>query len=100
MMYHTLFQLFTINFTGNVAYNKNADQSGSWDDNHASGAVDGNRNRKMDAGSCAHPDSTNGPAWWRVDLGSPHVIYNVTIINRDSNKGMWCIITGALNGTP
>ena len=40
--------------------------------------------------TCAHPDTTHaggGNAWWYVDLGSVHQIYNVTMFNTDDDYG-------------
>lgn len=42
----------------------------------AANAVDGSGN-----GSCAHTEKEQEP-WWRVDLGSRHAVYAVTITSR------------------
>ena len=65
-----------------------AAQSGTWSGRDvASRAVDGNTNARLMSGFCAHPDEPGQQqAWWMVDLGALHQIYNVTVFNRDSSK--------------
>ena len=86
--------------TGNVALGKNTNSGAAYSYGGVTydpgRAVDGNTNPNFFNGSCFHHDSTSGTAWWMVDLGVPHVIYNVTIYNR-RNFGT-CSVLGSLNG--
>ena len=72
---------------GNVAYNKTATQQGTYGKQTADLAVDG---LVKYAKSCAHPFAKNcattpsrPAAWWQVDLGVLHRIYNVTVYGDD-----------------
>ena len=71
--------------SGNVAYQKTASQSGTSFQHPPELAVDGDTYQKLDAGRyCANPSggTRDNPAWWQVDLGQEHVVYNVTVIDR------------------
>eukprot|EP00804_Cyclotella_cryptica_P000132 CCRYP_019698-RA/>CCRYP_019698-RA protein AED:0.12 eAED:0.12 QI:143/0.75/1/1/0.5/0.4/5/3828/795 len=59
---------------GNVAFNKNATQSSTWEDNFASYAVDG-------ADDTFSSTLLEERAWWQVDLEQMMPIENVTIMN-------------------
>ncbi len=73
-------------FSGNVAHNKPTMQAGLAEGHTSWRAVDGNIDTNQDHGSCAHPDDdSRNPAWWRVDLGKLHRIYNVTIYNTNGD---------------
>jgi hypothetical protein len=65
---------------GNVALNKDAYQVKTFGQFKAEGAVNGLLGTHLKA---AHPDSHDNsiPAWWMVDLGTEHKIYNVTVYN-------------------
>ncbi len=79
--YH--FDLFSS--PGNVAYNKSTEQTGAWGGHTSERAVDGDTRTDQGLGSCAHPYDPNiTQAWWRVDMGSLHMIYNVTIYNTNA----------------
>ena len=77
---------FTFPFTGNVAYGKPATQGvGTYADNVAARAVDGNHDPVLDHSHCAHPFDQVLPyelAWWEVDLGATYVVLAVNITNR------------------
>ena len=97
-------QLFFI--PENIALGKPATQLGTFKDNVAGRAVDGNTSQNLNDGSCAHPYSSNetlpaavreSRAWWSVDLsaGDPtmtYVITSVTIYFRGahSRKTYFC----------
>ena len=90
-----------VSLSDNIALGKPATQLGTYRDNVAGRAVDGNTSQNLNDGSCAHPHSSNetlpadvreSPAWWSVDLsdGDPsktYVIRNVTIYFRRSHQG-------------
>ena len=86
--------MFCMYCTENVAVSKMASQSGShFSFSTAEKAVDGNTNTEMNEGNCAHPDTrelygaeSNEPAWWRVDLGASYDVYQVEVVNRNSNQ--------------
>ena len=109
MIWHSKSYLYTISietiaiiyetlcfFSDNIALGKPATQLGTFKDNVAGRAVDGNTRQNLSDGSCAHPYSfdhtlpaavSRNPAWWSVDLsaGDPsttYVITNVTIYFR------------------
>lgn len=78
--------------SGNVAYGKRTNQSGSYQGQTSNRAVDGNIviNSGDAMKTCAHPytwDVDGGNAWWYVDLGSVHQVYNVTVFNTDDEWG-------------
>ncbi|ELT96333.1 hypothetical protein CAPTEDRAFT_209120, partial [Capitella teleta] len=74
---------------GNVAYGKPTNQSGTYKEYVSSRGVDGilgnpNNNNK----DCAHPKNTlKKAAWFYVDLGSVHQIFNVTVYNTYNGGG-------------
>lgn len=86
------------NYTGNVAFGRPTKQSGTFNSNTSSDrAVDGDTDSKgkftvcgqvfniwedCNVGLCSR--TSNGRiqfSYWRVDLGSQHVVYNVTLFN-------------------
>ena len=81
--------------SGNVAYGQLATGTNhnNWG-RPAERAVDGNRNPMVSLGtvdSCAYSRAAQWEQlFWQVDLGSPHVIYNLTVYGTDGS---------ALNGT-
>ena len=82
--------------SGNIALGKTATSGPVYSYRGSGRAVDGNTNPNAGQdGSCFHHDWTSGTAWWMVDLGVPHVIYNVTIYNQQ-NYGT-CSVLGSLN---
>ena len=82
------------NILGNVAYQKQASQSGMFSNCVASNAVDGKIIRTISvppSRTCiiSHPwtggpdaQGYRTPAWWKVDLGQIHAIEMVQVINR------------------
>ena len=85
----------------NIALYKPATQLGTYRDNVAGRAVDGDTRQYLIDGSCAHPHSLDvtlpadvrgSRAWWSVDLsaGNPsqtYIIRNVTIYFRRLHQG-------------
>uniref|UniRef100_A0A6P8HTU6 Uncharacterized protein LOC116292823 n=1 Tax=Actinia tenebrosa TaxID=6105 RepID=A0A6P8HTU6_ACTTE len=69
----------------NYAYNKAATQSSTGWGGLPDRAVDGDRNAIYYFGSCTHTQDENG-AWWMVDLGQSVPVYEVFIVNRDTNS--------------
>ena len=87
---------------GNVAYRKEA--AGATVDGFGlpgSLAVDGNRDPEYSTtGSCAYARATTWEdLYWQVDLGSPHVIYNLTVYGTDGSaiNGMKFILKSLIN---
>ena len=69
----------------NVAFGKPANQTGTWEDDTADRAVDGNTDGNLDHMSCAHLFAPlDGEVKWTVDLESMHVVLSVTLYNRNS----------------
>ena len=69
----------------NVAFGKPANQTGTWEDDTADRAVDGNTDGFLDHMSCAHLFAPlGGEVKWMVDLESMHVVLSVTLYNRDN----------------
>ena len=76
-----------LRFTGNVAYNKFAEQAKnssrpptSYYAERAGLAVDGNQDPYVF--KCAHTFPGNGyDNWWRVDLGATYVVQSINITN-------------------
>ncbi|ELU04636.1 hypothetical protein CAPTEDRAFT_198086 [Capitella teleta] len=67
---------------GNVAYGKPTNQSGTYKEYVSSRGVDGILGNPNNNRDCAHPDNpTKKAAWFYVDLGSVHEIFNVTVYN-------------------
>ena len=59
-------------------------QSGDLGDGDAAKGVDGFSTNEY----CAHPrNSDGGIAWYSVDLGGIHQIFNVTVYNTDVTDG-------------
>ena len=78
---------YVLPFQGNVAYGKNASQSGN-NKNVASRAIDGDIDPVLSNGKCAHPYRSDGNrAWWMVDLGDTYDITNVTLFTRNTAFG-------------
>ncbi|ELU04890.1 hypothetical protein CAPTEDRAFT_207121 [Capitella teleta] len=77
------------NRSGNVAYGKPTNQSGTHREYYSSQGVDGilgNTSNSIQV--CAHPKNpTNNAAWFYVDLGSVHQIFNVTVYNTHDKGG-------------
>ncbi|XP_077998636.1 uncharacterized protein LOC144451619 [Glandiceps talaboti] len=65
----------------NVATSGTASQSSDWHGVDANRAIDGNVNSNWDGASCSHTNSDQG-AWWKVDLGTSHDVYEVIVTNR------------------
>ncbi|ELU09541.1 hypothetical protein CAPTEDRAFT_196930 [Capitella teleta] len=73
---------------GNVAYGKHTDQIGAWKGMKSNRGVDGHLDTQLTTRHnpvseyCAHPEAErNQKAWFYVDLGWMHQIYNVTTYN-------------------
>ncbi|XP_060555006.1 uncharacterized protein LOC132715910 [Ruditapes philippinarum] len=81
-------------FSGpNIALNKPAVQRpGTFENNAASLAVDGNADREVEHGSCSHTtgvsydDNSYGSAQWKVYLGSSFNVTGIIIVNRNDLK--------------
>jgi hypothetical protein len=67
--------------SSNIALNKNATQSSTGYGGVPSRAVDGNTSGQWGVGSVTHTNSQS-KAWWKVNLGSSHVVNKVTLWNR------------------
>ena len=82
-----LFHFILYILIGNVAYTKHASAQKFWNDfsNIPGRAVDGDIDG--DYKKCYRSDDPSSSAWWMVDLGAPHVIYNVTVYGT-STRGM------------
>jgi F5/8 type C domain len=65
----------------NVAARKPTRQSSVAYGGISSRAIDGNTNGEFAANSVTHTNYEAG-AWWRVDLGAPHMVFGVTLFNR------------------
>ena len=72
-------------FVGNIAYKKRATHKALRPGSHAPhNAVDGII-VGMNGAVCPFTHTSWGdgyPAWWQVDLGRLHIIYNITVISR------------------
>jgi len=74
--------LITADGRTNVALNKTATQSSTFDASSlAARAVDGNTAGLHNAGTISHTNSDTN-AWWQVDLGGAHAIHTVKVWNR------------------
>ena len=79
----------------NIALNKPANQTGTWQDLTADKAVDGLKDSNTNGIAdyykqvCAHPDTgdSNVPAEWWVYLGDTYSINTVTVYNTYDNGG-------------
>lgn len=65
-----------------IAMNKTAEQSSTYAQFVADGAVDGNRGTDQTKDMCAHTDSDDTNPWWIVDLQAVYYITTVRILNR------------------
>ena len=84
-----------VGITGNVAYHKRADQVGDFLSYNATFAVDGKLDPDWYWGqSCAFVDSGDNDtaAWWYVDLGSQHEIYEMTVFIREEYRGKYTFL--------
>ncbi|XP_064626438.1 receptor-type tyrosine-protein phosphatase mu-like [Lineus longissimus] len=77
---------------GNGALGKTAEQSSTYvqmsptyKSFDASRAVDNNTDPDLSNGHCSHTKTMDKP-WWRVDLSYPHVLFSLTIFNRDCSQ--------------
>ncbi|XP_070545135.1 pentraxin fusion protein-like isoform X1 [Ptychodera flava] len=71
----------------NLALNKEASQSSTYEIGEASKAVDGMKNNNdYHAGSCSHTDHQYN-AWWKVDLDQMYLITRIDITNREDCCG-------------
>ncbi|KAK3707600.1 hypothetical protein QZH41_017862 [Actinostola sp. cb2023] len=68
-------------FSKNIAFKKKTTQSSTEYNGYSERAVDENFNPYFNQKSCTHTKNENNP-WWRVDLGSEHIITDVLIVNR------------------
>ncbi|XP_069109270.1 multiple epidermal growth factor-like domains protein 10, partial [Argopecten irradians] len=62
----------------NLALNKAASQSSTYEDSNASWAVDGILDNNLVSGNCSHTDVNQTKAWWKVDLGQ---VFRIQMIN-------------------
>ena len=65
--------------TGNIAYGRDAEAYRALDEYIPGNAVDGDVNHVLSAGTCFQHAPVSQVAWWKINLGSQHVIYNVTL---------------------
>lgn len=65
-----------------IAMNKRAEQSSTYAQFVADGAVDGNRGTDQTKDMCAHTDLDDTNPWWIVDLQTVYYITTVRILNR------------------
>lgn len=65
-----------------IAMNKTAEQSSTYAQFVADGAVDGNRGTDQTKDMCAHTDLNDTNPWWIVDLQAVYYITTVRILNR------------------
>ena len=79
---------------GNVTLDKDTYQSGSDPPTEGGAAwheVNGQYSPWASDRSCAEPgiarSNSDMHAWWRVDLGAQHIVYNVTITNNEYRAG-------------
>lgn len=65
-----------------IAINKTAEQSSTFENNEAAAAVDGIRGTDLIEDMCAHTDLNETNTWWMVDLQDVYYITAVRILNR------------------
>lgn len=65
-----------------IAINKTAVQSSTFENNVADGAVDGIRGTDLIKDICAHTALNETNPWWMVDLKDVYYITTVRILNR------------------
>lgn len=65
-----------------IAMNKTAEQSSTYAQFVADGALDGNRGTDQTKDMCAHTDLNDTNPWWIVDLQTVYYITTVRILNR------------------
>lgn len=82
----------SLNFSTNLAFNKTATQSSTYQSATAAKAVDGNPDGAYANGSVSHTGDNNRP-WWQVDLGSAQDLDSVRIFNRTDS----CCLTRLRN---
>ena len=70
-----------LSYLANVARGKPTRQSSTGFGGVPQRAVDGNKNPNWGGGSCTHTNRQSRP-WWRVDLGTTHRVYRVSLTNR------------------
>lgn len=69
-----------------IAINKTAVQSSTFENNEADGAVDGNRGTDLKEDFCTHTGENDTNPWWMVDLQAMYYITAVRILNRGMDK--------------
>lgn len=69
-----------------IAINKTAVQSSTFENNEADGAVDGNRGTDLKEDFCTHTGENDTNPWWMVDLQATYYITAVRILNRGMDK--------------
>lgn len=65
-----------------IAINKTAEQSSTFENNEAAAAVDGIRGTNLIKDICAHTALNDTNPWWMVDLQDVYYITTVRILNR------------------
>lgn len=65
-----------------IAINKTAEQSSTFENNEAAAAVDGIRGTYLIKDICAHTALNETNPWWMVDLKDVYYITTVRILNR------------------
>ena len=76
-----IFLLAGISSASNVARGKPTKQSSTGHGGVPRRAVDGSKNPLWVGASCTHTNKQDRP-WWRVDLGSKHKVFSVSLTNR------------------
>lgn len=69
-----------------IAINKTAVQSSTFENNVADGAVDGNRGTDLKEDFCTHTGENDTNPWWMVDLQAVYHITTVRILNRGMDE--------------
>ncbi|XP_021367657.1 EGF-like domain-containing protein comC [Mizuhopecten yessoensis] len=67
----------------NISLMKTTNQSTTHQTHPANRSVDGCLDQKFNNDCCSHTSPDESTAWWRVDLGQPSTIDNITIYYRD-----------------
>lgn len=79
-----LYFSFFVSIAGeNLSLQGKATQSSLYDFHLAYNAIDGNRNNRLEQGSCAHTKYNFEP-WWRLDLRNIHKVFTVKLFFRDT----------------
>ncbi len=72
---------------GNIAYNKSAEQVGTYDGLIADLAVDGDTTPDRNNRHCAAARSFTPGVWWEVDLGGLYTMDRIVVFNNNAYYG-------------